>query len=133
MVQIEELYRVRGFDAPTVAKLKPYVTALPERTLVNVNTAPDKVLAALLPTVPAPKITEWVNTRRTKPMKAASDIALWATGDAAAPGRAAMDVKSAYFSVRTLVAQDDVELSTDALLKRSQNAAPIIQWRRPRY
>ena len=35
-----------------VAKLRPYVTALPERTTVNVNTAPRSVLAALLPEVP---------------------------------------------------------------------------------
>ena len=49
MIQVEELYRVRGFDAATVAKLRPFVTALPARTPVNVNTAPREVLAAVLP------------------------------------------------------------------------------------
>src|SRR6185312_8391855 len=54
MVQVEELYRVRGFDAATVAKLRPYVTALRDPagnpvtapTAVNVNTASALVLAA---------------------------------------------------------------------------------------
>src|SRR5262249_43961563 len=46
MAQVEELYRVRGFDAAAVGKLKPYVTALPGRTPLNVNTASALVIAA---------------------------------------------------------------------------------------
>ena len=42
LVQLEELYRVRGFDARRIERLKPYVTALPSRTTVNANTAPSR-------------------------------------------------------------------------------------------
>lgn len=42
------LVQIMGFDAATVARLRPYVTVLPGRQRVNVNTAPAPVLAALV-------------------------------------------------------------------------------------
>ena len=32
LTQVDELHRIRGFDAATVQRLRPYVTALPDRT-----------------------------------------------------------------------------------------------------
>jgi len=42
-----ELMAIAGFDAEIYARLAPYVTALPIGTRLNVNTAPDYVLASL--------------------------------------------------------------------------------------
>ncbi len=47
MVSPDELRLVRGFDAKAMALLAPWVTALPETTAINVNTAPAPVLMAL--------------------------------------------------------------------------------------
>jgi general secretion pathway protein K len=133
MVQVEELYRVRGFDAQTVAKLKPHVTALGERTRVNVNTASEAVLAALLPNKPA-QVADIVRRRRAKPFRSDADIG--AVVGAASP--AGLDVKSAFFSVRVQVTQDEVQLASEALVKRipPTAAAPAptaIIWRRHLY
>lgn len=46
---VSELRLVAGFNAKTVRALRPYVTALPLVTPINVNTAPALVLAALCP------------------------------------------------------------------------------------
>ncbi|HMX98367.1 MAG TPA: type II secretion system minor pseudopilin GspK [Agitococcus sp.] len=46
-VSIEELALLRGYTPEIVAKLKPYVSALPAKTTININTASDVVLAAL--------------------------------------------------------------------------------------
>lgn len=40
-----------GLRASTVAKLMPYITLLPERTTVNLNTAPAEVIYATVPTL----------------------------------------------------------------------------------
>ena len=133
MVQVEELYRVRGFDRATVAKVKPYVTALPDRTKVNVNTAPQVVLEALLPEVPPQKIAAFVSTRVDKPLADAQKLAAWAKESPSGQVGDALDVRSSFFSVRIQVAQDDVELASDALLQRIPNGPPVIIWRRPRY
>ena len=49
LMQIEELRRVRGFDDAILARLKPFISALPLRTPININTAPQEVLAATFP------------------------------------------------------------------------------------
>ena len=46
LADVAELALVRGFDDGVRARLRPFVTALPVFTAVNVNTAPPEVLAA---------------------------------------------------------------------------------------
>jgi len=132
MVQVDELYRVRGFDAATVAKLRPYVTALRERTAINANTAPDLVVAAAFG-VPREKVAALLAGRDKNPFGDKG-------GFVAAAGRDNLiavndfDVKSSWFSVRIQVAQDDVVLGSEALMRRDapKGTAAII-WRRPLY
>jgi general secretion pathway protein K len=134
MVQVEELYRIRGFDAAAVAKLKPYVTALPglERTPINVNTASAVVIAAALNLSPD-NAAALVAERDRKPFPSVAafgarvrELGVNAIGDK-------FSVKSAHFSVRVQVAQDDVQLAAQALVKRSESGATAIIWRRPLY
>ncbi len=133
MAQVEELYRVRGFDAATVAKLRPYVTALPENTLVNANTASQAVLRAVLPVqVSSEAIAKFVQERGTKPARSRDELAQRLQQQTTA-ALAAADVKSDFFSVRVQVAQDDVELSSEALLRRTDGRPPAMVWLRPRY
>jgi general secretion pathway protein K len=135
-VQVEELYRVRGFDAAAVARLKPHVTALPSRTRtpVNVNTASEVVLAAILDgTVARERIAERVAARRAKPFASASEIAQWAP-KAQPKNLNDLAVKSDFFAVRVQVAQDDVQVAAEALMQRNpQGGATSIVWRRPLY
>jgi len=48
LTDLAELAMVRGFDDGVRARLRPFVTALPAFTAVNVNTAPPEVLAAII-------------------------------------------------------------------------------------
>jgi general secretion pathway protein K len=130
MVQVEELYRVKGFDAATVARLRPYVSALPTRTTLNINTASAAVIAAVLPEVPREKIEALLRERVAKPLRSRQEIVQWAQP---VPIPDSVDVKSGYFSVRVQVAQDEVELSCDALLRRADSGVTSVVWRRPRY
>src|SRR3712207_6947571 len=43
------LFRSEGVDAQVLERLRPFVTVLPERTIVNANTAAAEVLAAQVP------------------------------------------------------------------------------------
>jgi len=47
LVSISELRLVKGFTPEVIAILEPHVTALPEATVINVNTATAEVLEAL--------------------------------------------------------------------------------------
>lgn len=132
MAQVEELYRVRGFDAKAVARLKPYVTALPTRTAINVNTASDVVLAAMLG-ISRDRVQGIVAERVTRPFRQKADFASRAAAAGAAAIEVDHDVKSAHFLVSVTVAQDDVRLATEALVHREDNGQVAPIWRRPRY
>ena len=69
LVQWQELARVRGFDSATVQRLAPFATALPTRTMVNLNTASAEVLAALFPQLAASDIASIVQARETLPFR----------------------------------------------------------------
>ena len=132
--QVDELYRIRGFDAPTVAKLRPYVTALPDRTTINGNTANERVLAAAFPNSGA-KIAALVVERARKPFdsKQAWSERLGKDNLLAVQD---FDVKSAWFSVLVRVQQDDVLLGAEALVRRediAKGGAASVVWRRPLY
>ena len=135
ITHVDELYRIRGFDAATVARLRPHVTALSRRTSVNINTASDVVLAAIFDgKVSRDQIAERIATRRVKPFNTTSEIAQWAPR--ADPRAASTDltVKSDFFTVRVRVAQDDVQVAAEALVQRNpQGGATAVVWRRPVY
>jgi general secretion pathway protein K len=134
MTQVEELYRIRGFDKAAVAKLKPYVTALPVRTPLNVNTASDLVLAAVLD-VPREKAAELVALRDKEPFANAQDFGDRARKIGITSVPATLSAGSDFFSVRVQVAQDDVQLAIEALVQRQAQPrlGTIVVWRRPRY
>jgi len=142
MVQVEELYRVRGFDAKAVARLKPYVTAIDPaaavagtppagRTAVNVNTASDVVLAAMLG-VPREKVQSLVGERRTRPFMRKAEFDARVQASLGVNGTAiAHDVTSSSFHVAVRVTQDEVHLASEALLRRGSDGRVMVAWRRP--
>ena len=133
MTQVDELYRVRGFDARAVAKLRPYVTALPARTAINPNTAPDLVIAAAFG-VPREKAAQLLGERAAKPFPT-REAFLGRAGQANLIAVNEFEVRSDWFFVRVQVAQDDVLVGTEALVRREPTAGrgTSIIWRRPRY
>jgi general secretion pathway protein K len=135
LVQVDELHRVRGFDAATIAKLRPHVTALPGRRAVNINTTSAAVLAAILDgKVPSEKIAERIASRASRPMLSSNEIAQWAPAADARAVNTDLAVKSEFFFVRVQVAQDEVQVAAEALVQRNpQNSATSIVWRRPIY
>jgi len=134
---VDELYRVRGFDARVVEKLRPYVTALPPdggHKAVNGNTASDLVLAALFDT-DREKVADIIAERRAKPFDT-KEALKERLRQAHLTLPIDIDVASAWFMVRVTVQQDDVRLGTEALVHRlplDKGGATAIVWRRPRY
>lgn len=136
LVQLEELYRVRGFDARRIERLKPFVTALPARTPVNANTAPVEVLSAILAQTPKDEIRDFAAARVAKPARDRQDLAKRFGKAPTAEIESDLDVKSTHFTVVVTVAQDDVRASAEALVFRpgtGSGPSTAIIWRRPLY
>lgn len=63
---IEELKLVRGFEGKNYDLIKPYVTALPEQTKLNMNTAPALLLASIDPKVDVKAIEQQLKIKETE-------------------------------------------------------------------
>lgn len=134
LTQVDELHRIRGFDARAIEALRPHVTALPDRTALNGNTVNARVLAAAFGAAPE-KVAGIVAERLRKPFENKAALIDRLGQDNLVPVND-FDVKSAWFSVIVRVQQDDVLLGTEALVRRedaTRGGAATIAWKRPRY
>jgi general secretion pathway protein K len=64
LLDISELGLVRGFDATSVRLLKPYITALPLTSKINVNSANEAVLIAMSEAISPTKAEQLVTRRK---------------------------------------------------------------------
>ena len=137
MMQVEELYRIRGFTPERVARLKPFVTALPGRAPVNINTASEEVLTAVLTSgtsaLKPDDVRALIAARQAKPFRNRDDMVRRADGADLGVIAGSLDTRSSYFSARILVAQDAVELASESLIRREPGGATALLWRRPVY
>ncbi|UTO18080.1 type II secretion system minor pseudopilin GspK [Acinetobacter sp. Z1] len=62
---VEELKLVRGFEGKNFDLIRPYVTALPEQTKVNMNTAPALLLASIDLKVDVKAVEQELKTKQT--------------------------------------------------------------------
>jgi len=69
MQSVDELRLVRGFTPEIVEKLRPWITALPQPTEINVNTASKDVLGALFYTSLPPSLNRSCRSGLTNPRK----------------------------------------------------------------
>lgn len=74
MTSISELRLVKGFDQATYEKVSPYLTALPVPTAINVNTAPQEVLASISKVINKQVAADLLKERKEKPFEQKSNF-----------------------------------------------------------
>ncbi len=129
LLQVDELRRIRGFDAATVSRLMPFVTALPIRMPININTAPQEVLAAIFPKLPSDDITALAKHRFTKPFANIAAITAYLDRLQTTPAAGVVDVTSRFFLVTIAIGNADAQVRQSALLRRpADDSAGVSKW-----
>ena len=128
LVMVDELAYVQGFDARTLAKLRPFVTALAPVTRINLNTAPIEVVEAVMPELSDAELRALVKERLTKPFKDLADIKARYPKGAPQFLYQEMDAKSSFFTAQIAVNSGTVQIRTQALIQRIENKWPVIIW-----
>ena len=107
-----------GLSPQTVAALRPYVTLLPERTPLNINTASAEVIQATVPGVQKADATRLVNAREQAHFATLTDAArlMPALGDAGVSSQLA--VNSRFFEVRGRVRLDQAVVEEVSVVQR---------------
>jgi general secretion pathway protein K len=87
-----------GVSDATLSALLPYITLLPVRTVVNLNTAPLEVLVASVPNLTPAQARQLIQSRATKPLGTLMDALLVVTDPKVKFDPAEQGVTSNYFS-----------------------------------
>ncbi len=129
LIDVAELALVRGFTDGVRARLRPYVTALPRVTAVNVNTATPEVLASIIEGLDLGAAQTVVAQRDRIYFRDTADFTnRLPRGAAAAPGD--VRVTSDYFIATLRVTIGGAQARGKALFERSGPGWPTIIWRK---
>ena len=142
LLQIEELNSVRGMGGAAFSKLRPFITALPGRSKININTAPQEVLAAALPEVSAAVLEELLSRRMTQPFRSFDDdkevkgLRAYLKDVPPAKLEQMLGFSSSYFSITMGISAGSSQLRQSALFQQiapnasnpNTNAWPRIIW-----
>jgi general secretion pathway protein K len=123
LIQIDDLLAIPGFTVEAVDKLRDFVIVLPERTTVNVNTAPPEVLAAVIENFSLAEANSLVARRKSAAWRQMSYFNDQLNGKKTVDG--AVDVVSNYFLVRSRVRLDRAALDAEALINRGTDARKV--------
>lgn len=124
-VSTSELLLIKGVTPEIYAQLAPFVTALPERTTVNINTASAHILAASIAGLSLAEAESIVSAR---PPQGYADIKTF-LAEPLLNGRKAegLAVSSAYFNVGIDVQLGRHRARMQSIIARTQNVAGRIQ------
>lgn len=129
LFDVDELARVKGFNAETLAKLKPHITALPGRTPINVNFANPLVIAAMVKGLDEEKVPKPPDGGFKNLNDFSEKIKSALPADTKLPA-GAFAVNTQFFLATIRVRSARVEAGFSALLQRSDEGWPVIRWRK---
>ncbi len=104
-----------GYDAATLARLRPHITVLPERTTLNVNTASAEVLAASVEGLDLGRAQRLVQERLRSPWTNVAD-ARQALGNGYHDGR--HSISSSHFQIQGVLRLGGLTLTQTSLVRR---------------
>ncbi len=119
-VSVSTLRLVHGVDDTAYRRLQPLVSALPQATPINVNTAPAALLAALDPRLDNSRVQRLLEQRRQHPFATAADF-IKATGlNHFALPVSALGTASRYFLLSASARVGDARAHLYSLLVRGR-------------
>jgi general secretion pathway protein K len=129
LVDVAELALVSGFDAAARTRLRPFVTALPRFTAVNVNTATPEVLAAVIEGLDLDGARELAAQRSRAYFRNRADFIARLPAGAVAGGND-VATSSDFFLASVRVTIGAAQARGTALLAREAAGWPAVVWRK---
>jgi general secretion pathway protein K len=121
-----EIRLLAGFDQETCQKLLPYLSTLPTRTQINVNTAPLPILMALAEGMSDSDASTLIADREKKPFESTQDFIIHNALAGLKIETTHISVSSAYFLLNAEVEIERARAQLNSLLYREGNKINII-------
>jgi general secretion pathway protein K len=129
LTDVAELALVRGFNDQVRARLRPFVSALPANTAINVNTASAEVLSAVIEGLDLDAARALAAQRERAYFRDYADFTSRLPRGIEIAGNDLV-VTSRYFVARVHVTIGGAQARGAALLARSDTGWPVIVWRK---
>ncbi len=127
LVELGELLLVKGYDAQTVERLRPYVTVLPIPTPINVNFAPPEVLASVLANLSLSDARMLAQQRIGQPFRTIQEFrARLPVGKGQAPD-SAITVSSQFFLAKGYANFERSQVRIETLLQRVAGWPTVVR------
>ncbi|MDP3619226.1 MAG: type II secretion system minor pseudopilin GspK [Ramlibacter sp.] len=107
-----------GLSPATISALQPYVTLLPARVPVNLNTASAEVIYAIAPRLSMSDAHGLVSAREQAHFRSVAAVADLLGGTEKLPEGEGVDVKSQFFEVRSRLRLENLVVEERAVLRR---------------
>ena len=127
MTSIDELRLVRGFTPAMVEKLRPFLTALPTATDINVNTASSDVLSVLF-SLSASAADDFISGRPYKDANQVNQKLTQLLPSSSKPPTKGYGITSSYFYVDVDTQFGRYRGSTRTLINRQQGGTSRVLW-----
>ena len=118
-----------GLDPVTLAQLRPYITVLPERTAVNLNTASSVVLMACLEDLAQADVQRLLAARRLTPWENLEDVKKASKLPTLQLDANLVAIKTRFFSIRGELDIDGNRVQEYSVVQRDNNAVKTL-WRK---
>ena len=129
LTDVAELALVRGFNGNVRARLRPFVTALPRLTAINVNTASPEVISSIVDGLNLDDARTIVSQRERVYFRSPSDFLSQLPRGLTVPNEN-ISVSSDYFVATMQVTIAGAQARGSALLARGNAGWPAIVWRK---
>ena len=107
-----------GLSTPTLVRLRPFVTVLPVRTPVNLNTAPAEVIFASVEGLELADANRLVQTRTTQHFTTLAEVAAALGPSPAALTDRLHSVNTRFFEVQGTLRLDQVQVQEQSVVQR---------------
>jgi general secretion pathway protein K len=119
-----------GLSASTLSAIAPYITLLPVRTVVNLNTAPLEVLVASVPNLTPAQARQLIQSRATQPLDTLMDALLVVTDPKVKFDPAEQGVASRFFSVTGQLRVGSNTVEEQSMLQRDGRVVKTLSRKR---
>jgi general secretion pathway protein K len=125
LADISELRLIKGYTPEVLAVLVPHITALPDTTAININTATPLVLQALHAELDESDIEQLITDRDVEPF---TDKKAFLAHNALAGLELVVDVdiKSDWFNVQTDVSVGRGQARLESRIVRGENTLQVV-------
>lgn len=125
-----ELVKIRGFTPPIIERLKPYITVLPNRTNINLNTTSAALLVTFIPGLASGEAQQMISHRNNTPFQSMADANAKLPRPQLLIPEGIFSLDSKYFRVLGHASSDGKHIGLEALVGREVRLKPQIIWKR---